>query len=143
MRIELILIALAWGVIAGVLATLGAASLASLCSCLHGLVMGRWKRLADKTATGLIRPALLLRLIGQTALLALLCVFLIRFGHNYAHREFGFFYEGTSGILFAVGAGAAVIGRLRSARDRLARYWRMSHEFDYAEKRKRTRMLRS
>lgn len=143
MRLELILTALVWGAIAGGLATCAAASTASLLGCLHGLVMGRWKRLADKAATGVIRPGIILGLMVRAALTGLLCVFLIRFGHNYVRREFGFVLEGSNAILFATSACAAAVIRFRSDRKRLSYYWRMSHEFDYAEKRQRTRMLKS
>ncbi len=143
MHLDLVLTALAWGALAGGLATGAAESVISLGGSLHGLVLGRWRRLAHKAATGVVRPGIILRLIARAALIALLCLFLIRFGHTVARREFGFVFQGSSAVLFTLAACAVAVGRLRSARKRLACDWRMSHEVDYAEKRQRTRLLKS
>ena len=66
----------------------------------------------------------------------------MRFGDDLARHNLRFEYSGNDATLFFLAAGALVLSRLLTTRRRLVHYWRMSHEFDYAERRCRTQLLR-
>ena len=140
--ISLILIALVWGLLAGYLLLRGLDSLLGLCFCVHGLFERRWKKLADKNATGLVRPELILKLVLRLGCYLLICGFLLEAGDGFLRAEYHFNYEGTSGVCFAVAAGVVILSRLRTSWQRMKLVWRMAHEFDFAERRERTRLLR-
>ncbi|PLX82281.1 MAG: hypothetical protein C0617_14215 [Desulfuromonas sp.] len=142
MTLDTALIALGWGVLSGYLAIRTSDSLLAVGFCLHGLLMGRWKRLASKASTGLIRPEIILRLLFRVGLYAAVYGALLRFGYDYTRGELWFDYGGRGGALCLAVAIAVALSRLPSARRRLAVVWRMSHEFDYAEKRQRTLLLK-
>ncbi|KIH76556.1 hypothetical protein SAMN05660860_01683 [Geoalkalibacter ferrihydriticus] len=135
-------IALAWGIIAGYLIIRFIDSLIALAVCVHGLYISRWQRLADKTHTGRIKPGIILRLMARISLFTLAFGFLLHLGYNLTQRQFGFNYDDAGAILWVVVACATALSRLPATRRRVVFVWRMSHEYDYAEKRRRTQMLR-
>ncbi len=143
MSITLIVIAIFWGMTAGYLLLRLADSLLGLLFCVHGIFERRWKTLVDKTATGLIRPGLILKLALRLSCYAVICAFLFEAGDGFLRREYHFRYAGNSGILFAVTGGAVILSRLIVSWRRMKLVWRMTHEFDFAERRERTRMLKS
>lgn len=134
--------ALVWGAIAGYLAIRTLDNLLALCFCLHGLLIGRWRRLATKATTGRVNPGIIRRLMLRLALYVTLFSFLLKLGYDFTRQKLWFDYGGDGALLFAVVAGIIALCRLPAARRRLAVVWRMSHEFDYAEKRQRTLQLR-
>ena len=143
MSATLVVIALFWGLLAGYLLLRLADSLLGLLFCVHGLFARRWKILADKNATGLIRPRLILKLALRLACYAALCAFLLETGDRFLLREYHFRYEAVQGVVFAVAGSVVLLSRLYNSWRRMKLVWRMTHEFDFAARRERTRMLRS
>jgi len=142
MSISLVVIAICWGLLAGYLALRGIDSLIGLLFCLHGIYQRRWKILADKNATGLIRPGLILKLALRLSCYALSCGFLLNTGDRFLQREYHFYYADMQGLIFAVVASGMILSRLLNSWRRMTLVWRMTHEFDFAERRERTRMLK-
>ena len=140
---KLIFGALCWGAAGGFLALQAAANLLAAGFCLHGLLMTRWKRLRRKGAAGAVKYSVNLRLLGKVAGYALLFFLLWQWGDAFARQQFRFTYHGPT-ILWA-GAAALLVSGLsaRATWRRLADIWKMSHRVDYAERRQRTRMLKS
>ena len=143
MSVTTIGIALLWGAISGLLAIHLLANLLAVLFCLHGVILTRWKRLAHKAATGVVRYHINLRLLLRVALYALLFASLLYYGDSLIRRELGFQYNETAAMLFYAAAAAALLSRLNAMRKRSQVIWRMSHDFDYAERRQRTQMLKS
>ncbi|HKL49111.1 MAG TPA: hypothetical protein VJ882_05600 [Desulfuromonadales bacterium] len=141
MSIGIMTIATLWGVASGYLVIRILDRVAGLVFCLHALIKGRWNRLAGKVSMNQVNTDIILRLMLQLALLLMLFGSLLYFGTAVTLRESGFDYEGASGILYALAACAVALSRLPSTRRRLIYFWKMSHEFDYAQRRQRTLML--
>lgn len=142
MNATTISIAIGWGAIFGLLAIHALANLLAIIFCLHGLLLTRWKRLAKKAAIGCVKYGINLRLLLRVVLYALLFCSLLYYGDNFIRKEFRFQYHGNDAILFTVVAVIAALSRLKAMRKRSQVIWRMSHDFDYAERRQRTRMLK-
>ena len=137
-----IFIAILWGALSGFLGIQLLSNLLALLFCTHGLFLTRWKRLAKKV-TGQIKYSINLKLLLRVALYSLLFAALLRFGDSYVRREFWFEYRGNAAILFIAVCSISVLCSLPTAWRRLRVIWRMSHEVDFAERRQRTRMLKS
>lgn len=137
----LVIIALGWGVLWGYLALRTFDSLLGICFCLHALLRWRWKRLAGKVVTG-VKPESNLDLLVKLSLCALLFAGLIHLGDGFVRSSLRFDSSGSGGMLFWGAAAALILGWLPATRRRLVHYWRMSHQFDYAERRRRTQLLR-
>jgi hypothetical protein len=142
MSIRIIFTAIVWGSLAGVLSMHLLSNLLAAAFCLHGLLLTRWKRLAKKV-TGQVKYGINLMLLLRVALYALLFAALLRFGDSYVKQTFWFEYRGTAAIIFGCVFSLAAALSIPAAIKRLAVIWRMSHEVDYAEKRQRTRILKS
>jgi hypothetical protein len=142
MSLAVVATALVWGLFSGYLAIRTLDSLLGIGFCLHGLLIGRWKRLAGKVATGVVKPQNILGMMFKLTLYAFLFAALMRFGDDLARHNLRFEYSGSGAIPFFLAACALVLSRLLATRRRLVHYWRMSHEFDYAERRRRTQLLR-
>lgn len=138
MSLALTATALLWGLIAAYLAVRAVDSLLGVAFCLHGLVHGRWKRLARRVATGVVKADVLLDVLVKLALYAALYAALLYLGNDLARYKLRFSYAGP----FALAAGALILARLPATWRRLVHYWRLSHQFDYAERRRRTQLLR-
>jgi len=136
-------LALVWGAIAGYFMLRVVDSLVAVGYCAHGLLKVRWNRLSKKVTTGQVRPEVILRLLARVGLYALLFLVLLQLGDRYVRRTFWFEYVGSAGLTFALAAAAMFFLRLRWSWHRLRIYWRISHEYDYAEKRQRTLLLRN
>lgn len=143
MTTNTIMTAIVWGAISGVLGTQLLINLLGMLFCLHGLLQTRWKRLTHKAAAGQVKYMINLQLLLRISLYALLFAGLLQFGDNYVQRKFWFEYRDNATLLLAIFALLAAVGFLPAARRRLRVIWRMSHECDYAERRQRTRMLKS
>ncbi|MFO7983113.1 MAG: hypothetical protein R6V08_06640 [Desulfuromonadales bacterium] len=141
MSIGIIAVAVVWGIASGYLAIRILDRVAGLGFCLHALLKGRWNKLAGKVSMNQVKIEIILRLMLQLALLVMLFGVLLFFGHKVTLGNSGFDYDGASGILYASAACAVALSRLPSTRRRLVYFWKMSHEFDYAQKRQRTLML--
>ncbi len=142
MGMSLVVISIGWGLLAGYLLLRGTDSVIGLLFCLHGLFDRRWKKLADKNATGLIRPQLILKLALRLGIYAAICAFLLESGQSFVQREYRFSHAGLPGNLFGVAATVAILTLLLTSLRRLKLVWRMAHEFDFAERRERTRLLK-
>jgi hypothetical protein len=142
MSTSTILTAIIWGALTGALGLQLLANLLALLFCLHGLLQTRWKRLSKKM-TGQVKYSTILPLMLKIALYALLFGALLHFGDDYVRRVFWFEYRQNQALLYTATATVIAIGLLPAAWRRLRIIWRMSHEFDYAERRQRTRMLKS
>ncbi len=134
--------ALIWGLFFGYLVTRILDCILGLGFCLHGLLIWRWKRLAVKVATGVAKPENIIGLTWKLILYALLFTTLMRLGDDLVRHNLRFEYAESGASLFLLAAAALILSRLQATRRRLIHYWRMSHEFDYAERRRRTRLLR-
>ena len=143
MTVTLVVISIFWGLLAGYLLLRCADSLLGLIFCLHGIFERRWKTLADKNATGLIRPQLIAKLALRLGCYAALSGFLLEAGDGFLRREYHFDYAEIPGVLFAVAGGTVILSRLFTSWQRMKLVWRMTHEFDFAERRERTRLLKS
>lgn len=138
----LAIVGIFWGLLAGYLLLRGIDSLLGLLFCIHGLFARRWKILADKNATGLVRPRQILKLALRLACYAALCVLLLEVGDGFLQREFHFYYGDIPGALFVAGGGMVIFSRILTSWRRLKLVWRLTHEFDFAARRERTRMLK-
>ncbi len=143
MNATTLVISLLWGAVSGLLAIHLLANLLAALFCLHGLILTRWKRLAQKAATGLVKYHINLRLLLRVSLYVLLFGGLLYYGDSYIRKEFRLQYQGSGAILFYVAAALAALSRLKAMYKRSQVIWRMSHDFDYAERRQRTQMLKS
>ncbi len=143
MSITTIGIALLWGALSGLLAIHLLANLLAAVCCVHGVLLTRWRRLKQKAATGLVTYAINLRLLLRVTFYALLFGGLLYYGTIFVRTEFGFQYQGTGNIIFYLAAALAALSRLNTLRKRARVIWRISHDFDYAERRQRTQMLKS
>jgi len=143
MNTSTILVATIWGGVAGLLAIHTLANLLALGFCLHGLLLTRWKRLVKKAAPGVVKYDINLQLLLKVSLYALLCGGLLHSGDSFVRSAFRFSYTGNAQLLFATAAALAAFSRLNALRKRSQIVWRMSHVPDYAERRKRTRLLKS
>ena len=137
-----IITATLWGVASGYIGLQILANLLALCFCLHGLLMTRWKRLAKKV-TGQIKYSINLQLILRLTLYTLVFAALLHFGDGYVRGKFWFEYRDSPAILFTAAGIITALVFVPAAIRRLRVIWRMSHEFDFAERRQRTRMLKS
>jgi hypothetical protein len=142
MNLASVATALVGGLFFGYLAIRILDSLLGIGFCLHGLLIWRWKRLAVKVATGVAKPENILGLMFKLTLYTLLFATLMHFGEDLVRHNLRLPYSGSGNILFFMAAGVLVLSRLSATRRRLIHYWRMSHEFDYAERRRRTQLLR-
>ena len=140
--IDTISIALVWGTLSGYLILRTLDSMLAVVFCLHGLLMTRWKRLVNKAAPGQIKYGIILNRLLRAILSGLLFGFLLESGNNLVQREFRFSYQGVGGFLWGVLATIVTIFFLRAAWRRLIVTWKITHEFDYAEKRQRTFQLK-
>lgn len=142
MNTSTILVACIWGATAGLLAIHTLANLLAMGFCLHGLLMTRWKRLVKKAAPGVVKYDTNLQLLLKVAFYALLFGGLLYSGDSFIRSELRFRYTGNAQLLFAAVAALAAFSRLNALRKRSQIIWRMSHVPDYAERRKRTTLLK-
>lgn len=142
MNIGVIATTVIWGIISGYLVIRTTACLAGIGFCLHALVKARWSHLSGKASVRQVSPDIVLRLMFQIALQVVLFGLLLYYGADFVGGT-GPDYSGREGILYAVAAFAAALTRLPATRRRMIFYWRMSHEFDYAQRRRRTLLLKS
>jgi hypothetical protein len=141
MNLALVANALAWGGFFGYLALRLFDGLLGVGFCLHGLLLWRWKRLASTVATGVAKPENILSLLLRLTLYTLVFAALLRFGDDLALHRLRSGDAGSGALPFFLAAGALVLIRLPATRRRLLHYWKMSHEYDYADRRRRTKML--
>jgi hypothetical protein len=139
---QLILVAIIWGALSGYLMLRMLDSLIATAFCLHGLLMSRWKRLVNKASPGQIKYSIILRLLLRVTIYVMMFGFLLEVGDNVVWREFHFDYQGTAGLIW--GAMAVIIAAIfsRASWRRMVVVWKMTHVFDYAEKRQRTFFLK-
>ena len=141
MSLSLIATALAWGGVFGYLALRLFDTLLGVGFCLHGLLLWRWKRLASTVATGVAKPENILSLLFKLTLYTMVFAALMRLGDDFARHKLRFGYSGSGALPFFLAAGGMVLSRMQPTRRRLVHYWKMSHEYDYADRRRRTKML--
>jgi len=142
MNLDTIIIALIWGTLSGYLILRILDSLLAIVFCLHGLLRTRWKRLANKATPGQIRYGTILHQLLRVTLFGMLCGFLLESGDNLVQQKFHFNYQGFSGLLWGILAAIVAIFLLRTSWRRLIVAWKTTHEFDYAERRQRTSLLK-
>ncbi|PLX91470.1 MAG: hypothetical protein C0619_07570 [Desulfuromonas sp.] len=142
MSINTILIALTWGAAAGYLILRTLDSLLAVSFCLHGILLRRWKHLVNPASPGQINYSIILRMLLRVTLHLVLFGFLLETGTQFIRREYQFAYQGTEFVLWGIAALVPSGFLLRKSLRRLIVVWKVTHQFDYAEKRKRTLMLR-
>ncbi len=143
MTSELILIALLWGSVGGFLALHALANLLAVGFCLHGLLRTRWRRLVQKAAAGGVKYVVNLKLLGRTGCYTLLFFLLLQWMDGLVRHKYGFTYADVQVVIAGLAACAVLAVGCKSAYRRLEDIWKMSHQFDYAERRQRTRLLKS
>ena len=143
MSATLLFFSVGWGLFAGYVLLRCMDSLLGLIFCVHGLFERRWKKLADKNATDLVRSAVILKLALRLGFYVLLCVFLLKVGDGLFRQDYHLQYAGFSGLLFSIAGGSVILSRLMTSWQRLKLVWRITHEFDFAARRERTRLLKS
>lgn len=143
MHTSTILVAAIWGGVAGLLGIHTLANLLAMGFCLHGLLLTRWKRLVKKAAPGVVKYDTNLQLLMKVSGYALLFGGLLYSGDTIVRSEFRFRYTGNAQLLFASVAALAAFSRLKMLRKRSQIIWKMSHATGYAERRKRTKLLKS
>jgi hypothetical protein len=142
MNLETVVIALLWGALSGYLFIRLLDNLVAVGFCLHGLLLTRWRKLASKAATGRVASAVILPILLRVSLYAVLCAYLLHVGFQYTRQELWFDYGSQSAIFYAVIAALMATSRLPAVKRRLTIIWKMTHEFDYADKRQRTFLLK-
>jgi hypothetical protein len=142
MPFETAAIAILWGGLSGYLLIRLLDNLSAIVICLHGLLMTRWQKLASKASTGRVKSETILRVLLRVSLYALFCLYLLHAGFQYTRQELWFDHGGDGAILFAVVAALIALSRVPAVRRRLLVIWKMTHEFDYADKRQRTFLLK-
>lgn len=142
MDIEIIIIALLWGALSGLLLLRITESLLATFFCLQGLLASRWKRLVNKASPGQIKYNVILHTLLRIVLFGVLFGVLYAVGDGFVRREFRFGYQGRGETLWMFIAACTALILLRGAWRRLVVVWRITHQYDYAEKRKRTVMLK-
>jgi hypothetical protein len=143
MSTGVVAIAIIWGVLSGFLIVRTLDRLAGIGFCLHALLLARWSKLAGKTAMNQVNSGVILPLMLKVGLLSVLFGVLLYQGYRITHQELRFDYGGPGAILYAAIACATALSRLTATRRRLVHFWRMSHDFDYAQRRQRTLLLKS
>jgi hypothetical protein len=141
MQFDTIAIALLWGALSGYLLIRLLDNLSASGICLHGLLTTRWQKLSSKTPTGRVKSTIILPILLRVSLYSLLCAYLLQVGFRYTREELWFDYGGVGAIPYAVVAALVALSRLPAVRRRLRIIWKMTHEFDYADKRQRTFLL--
>jgi len=142
MSLSNVFTAIIWGSLSGILGIHFLSNLLAAVFCLHGLLLTRWKRLAKKM-TGQINYGINLILLFRVALYVLLFAALLSFGDSLVRQTFRFSYQGPSAVLFSIALSLAALASVPVVKKRLTVIWRMSHEVNFAQKRQRTRMLKS
>ena len=142
LTLEIIIVAIIWGALSGYLLLRTLDSSLAIIFCLHGLLMSRWKRLINKAAPGQIKYSIILQMLLRVFIYMLVFGFLLEVGDNLAWKEFRFVYAGHSFLIWGVTAGIVATVFLRASWRRMVMIWKMTHVFDYAEKRKRTVLLK-
>ncbi len=137
MNFETIMVAVGWGVISGYLLLRALHSLLAIAICLHGMLPGRWERLAMKATPRQVRYGLIFGLLMRFVIYAVLCAYLLNFGDNFVQEKFQFDYWGTSGLIWAALAGVTAAFFFSTSWRRLVVTWKMTHEFGYAERRQK------
>ena len=137
-----IIISLTWGALSGYLILRTLDSALATIFCLHGLLMTRWKRLANKAKPGQIRYSIILQQLLRAVFCGFLFYFLFEIGDNFVLRRFHFNYQESAGLIWGIMAIIVAALLLRASWRRLIRVWKITHEFDYAEKQQRTFLLK-
>ncbi len=131
-----------WGAVAGYLMLRAVGSLLAILFSLHGLLMTRWKRLKNRATPGQIAYDIILNQLFRAGLFGALFIFLLVEGDKLMLREFRFNYTGQAGVVWAVAFAIVVLVFARKLWRNLVVAWKVTHEVDYAHKRKRTALLR-
>lgn len=131
-----------WGAVAGYLLLRAVDSLLAVIVALHGLLLSRWKWLKNKATPGQIANDILLSQILKAGVFGAVFTYLLTAGDDLMWGKFRFNYQGQGGVLWSVAAAIVALLFLRSTWRRLVVVWKLTHEVDYAQKRKRTVLLR-
>ncbi len=142
MKYHTIIVALVWGTLSGYFALRILDSLLAVAFCLHGLLSSRWKWLNNKAAPGQIRYSIVLKLLLRVTAYGLLCGYLLEAGDSFIRRKFSLVYHAPAEFLWGAMAVIVAVVFLRTSWRRLIVVWKMSHEFDFAEKRQRGFLLK-
>lgn len=137
-----LLTALLWGACCGYCGIRLVETLINLLSAIHGLFTRRWKSLVNRAMPGQIAYDILLDLLVRMLLQALLFASILIWGDEWVGNKTSLLYSGTPLWIWATMAIIAAVLALRSSWRRIVIAWKISHEFDYAQKRKRTLLMR-
>lgn len=142
MNIALVVTALLWGLCSGFCLVKAAEALINIITGLHGLFMRRWKWLAKKAAPGQIDYGILLDLMLRMLAQAVFFLVILDWSNGWVGENTPFHYDGIGLQLWAAALCFVVAFMLRSSLRRIKIAWRIGHEVGYAQKRKRTLLLR-
>jgi hypothetical protein len=138
----LIMVSLLWGLCCGYGLIKLVEAILGIVISLHGLFLRRWKGLANRAAPGMISYGIILDLLIRTLLVGILAATILRWGDVWVQQKTDFAYTDTALIIWAVTAGCAALTGLKSGWEKVRIAWKISHESGYAERRKRTFLLR-
>lgn len=142
MSITLTLTCIVWGLFCGYgLVKLAEAVMSTVIS-IHGLLLRRWKWLANKAAPGMISYSIILDLLIRTLLIGTLFGIILRWGDRWVQHKTAFNYSETTLIVWAITATLTALISIRPSWRKVRIAWKISHEYDYAQKRKRTFLIR-
>lgn len=142
MSMTLFFISLLWGLCCGYGLIKLVEALLSIIASLHGLLLRRWKGLANKAAPGMISYSIILDLLVRSFLVGILAATILRWADAWVQQKTDFTYSHTALILWAVAAVCAALAGLKPGWEKVRIAWKISHESGYAERRKRTFLLR-
>ncbi|MGC9424219.1 hypothetical protein, partial [Vibrio sp.] len=108
----------------------------------HHRILAVFGGLSVKLGPGVVKYDTNLQLLLKMAFYALLFGGLLHYGDAFVRSELHFRYTGNAQLVFAAMAALTAFSRLNTLRKRSQLVWRMSHVPDYAERRKRTRLLK-
>lgn len=142
MHLDTIIITLSWGAFSGYLLLRILDSILCGICCLHGLLTTRWKRLVNRATPGQVKYSITLRWLLRSVFCGVLFYFLFEIGDNFVRRKFHFSYQESDGLIWGIMAMLVAALFLRASWRRLIVAWKITHEFDYAERRQRTALLK-
>ena len=137
-----IITALLWGICCGYCGIRLFETGINCLSTIHGLFQRRWKSLINKAMPGQIAYGILLDLFARILLQGFLFGSLLFWGNDWVIGTTGFSYNDTLLWIWVIAVTSTAFIALRPSLRKIAIAWKIGHEFDYAQKRQRTLLIR-
>jgi len=137
-----IMVALLWGIVCGYGGLRLIEALLNIISGLHLLFNRRWKSLVNRSAPGQIDYPVLLDLLARMLMQAFLTGLILVWGDEWVRHWTPFRYDGITLPIWGALTALAAAATLRSSLRKIVISWKIGHEYGYAQKRKRTLLIR-